>query len=684
MNRHFGQRRHMPMWTGILLAVIVASIPAPALSRTIQSAVVATAAADFSSGAHTVVSVDPVGGPRSVQSDLLPTVSDIMVAAYGKYFYRIERYQADNITKFDIAAPSTPIYQYSVLGGDETGSANPHAMIFLNDQKAYLLRYEKATAWIVNPSATTESAFKIGELDLSAYADSDGIPEMESGIIVNGKLFITLQRMDQNNGWVPSNTAYAAVFDTTTDTEIDTGIANSDGVKGIPLPVKNPGVIQYLSATNTVYLQGAGDYGSSWSGRDPDYSGGIVTIDPSTYAATLLVDDGDADSHPYGNISGMAIVSAGKGYLVGYAGWGDNTLYGFSPVTGAVTVPVHTDLAGKNIAGVQSGTYPDKNGMLWVCNQTDAQVIVLNTVDDTIDETIATNLSPIMVAFAETTADDSDGGYTVAANLWLKAVFQTPGGAVTLKWYQTGTDTNPSGDTVVSGYFYADPGDFAYGSMYNPEAFVKIYISTGGWANIVFNHVTVDPIDVYSAHGYVGTPQQSATITLDAVKVNHSYTGGVDGAVAKHSCAWHPSSARVPTTGRKRDAVGITRGAGADRWMPGCRHPVVGVGRRGGADRVCRRRRAPDPPRRAAPARGQPGAGHHRDHFRDRGRRCRPGRDLPRHLAAASLPEAGGGRFFRPGRPAGVVRGPPGHLRRRPAAGRHGALCHQRWATDRP
>ena len=34
------------------------------------------------------------------------------------------------------------------------------------------------TVWIVNPSATTSGEFKIGELDLSPYADSDGIPEM--------------------------------------------------------------------------------------------------------------------------------------------------------------------------------------------------------------------------------------------------------------------------------------------------------------------------------------------------------------------------------------------------------------------------------------------------------------------------------------------------------------------------
>jgi hypothetical protein len=162
--------------------------------------------------------------------------------------------------------------------------------------------------------------------------------------------------------------------------------------------------------------------------------------------------------------------------------------------------------------------------MLWICDQTDARVVVLNTADDSIDETLATNLNPLMVVFAETTQAD-DGGYTLAGDLWIKAVFQTPVGPVTLKWLEMGTDTTPTGDTVVSGYLYADPGDFAFGSMYNAEAFVKVYIASDGWANIVFNHVTVDDIDVYSAHGYDGAAQQSSTITLEAVKTDHTYTG---------------------------------------------------------------------------------------------------------------------------------------------------------------
>ncbi|MEZ4526539.1 MAG: hypothetical protein R2941_11525 [Desulfobacterales bacterium] len=56
--------------------------------------------------------------------------------------------------------------------------------------------------------------------------------------------------------------------------------ANDDGVKGIALPIRNIGAIQYLEENSSIYVQGVGDYGSSWSGRDPEYSGGIVRIDP--------------------------------------------------------------------------------------------------------------------------------------------------------------------------------------------------------------------------------------------------------------------------------------------------------------------------------------------------------------------------------------------------------------------
>ncbi len=65
----------------------------------------------------------------------------------------------------------------------------------------------------------------------------------------------------------------------------------------------------------------------------------------------------------------------------------------------------------------------------------------------------------------------------------------------------------------------------AYGSVYNPEVFVKVYIAANGWGNMVFNHVTVDGVEIMSAHNSSGSADQSGTATLSERLVEHQYTG---------------------------------------------------------------------------------------------------------------------------------------------------------------
>ena len=116
-------------------------------------------------------------------------------------------------------------------------------------------------------------------------------------------------------------------------------------------------------------------------------------------------------------------------------------------------------------------------------------------------------------------------GYNLTSELWANAVLETSAGDISLVWSMVGWDITPTGDQVISGYFYADPEDFAYGSLYNPEVFVKIYITTNGWCNIAFNHVTVDPVAIYTAHNYAGSANQSGTITIENRLAQHEYNG---------------------------------------------------------------------------------------------------------------------------------------------------------------
>ena len=63
-----------------------------------QTAVIATTAQDWSSGAHSIISVDPIGGPRSAQNSLAPSGSDLTVVSYDKYFYRIFSMTCHNVS----------------------------------------------------------------------------------------------------------------------------------------------------------------------------------------------------------------------------------------------------------------------------------------------------------------------------------------------------------------------------------------------------------------------------------------------------------------------------------------------------------------------------------------------------------------------------------------------------------
>jgi hypothetical protein len=376
-----------------------------------QKAVVATVAADYSSGALSVIDVDPIDGPRTYTNDLNPTLSDTRVVSYGSYFYRIESFMADNIAKFDIQDPTKPLWQYATMDADDTvTTGNPYDLVVASPDKAYLLRYGTTTAWIVNPQAASQEEFKIGTLDLSDYADADGLPEMNQGVIIDGKLFILMQRLNRDDSWKPQE-AYVAVFDTRTDTEIDTW-QGEGGLKGIRLPVKNPGDISYVTENKTLYVQGSGLLASSWSGIPAEYTGGIVSIDPDTYQTTMLVDDGSEQDHPYGNISGMLTVNATKGYFVGYQGFGNNTVYSFNPSTGEVQGAPVDLLKNISIPGMEAGGAVDTNGLAWVTDATNAQIVIVDPADDSVKETVPTNLNPNQIAFVTY----EDGALDITAN----------------------------------------------------------------------------------------------------------------------------------------------------------------------------------------------------------------------------------------------------------------------------
>jgi len=361
-----------------------------------NTAVVSTKAADFSGADIQLVTLDV---DYTVSSGTAPKdQSDYGIARFGEHFYHIGRFGIDTVAKYNFNSPSTPIYEYSTLQSPEDPTGNPSAMAFVSEQKAYITQYGNNKVLIVNPSAQTEAEFITGELDLSAYADSDanGASEANSAVIVDGKLFIVMQRLVSYSPAEPNVDAYIAVFDVNTDQEIDTDLNDApENRKGIKLNTRNPGKFFYRSDIG-LFLQSTGDAFYSFRGRQPGYTGGISKVNTDDYSVELIVDDGDADNHPYGFIYNLAIVDATNGYFVGYQSYQNYNLYHFNPSTGEVNaVSAYTSL---DISVLNS----DVLGNLWIGISDSAQPrIELIDGAKTLVETIGLNQNPGEIAFPE-------------------------------------------------------------------------------------------------------------------------------------------------------------------------------------------------------------------------------------------------------------------------------------------
>jgi len=182
--------------------------------------------------------------------------ADIQVATDGTSVYEIGAGLLDSISQFDVDSLEEN-YRYSVKGLDV--SANPQDIEFLNNNKAYVIRYDSSSLWIVNPSATTEEDFYLGEINLSAYGsyhsyDADSGVQMIDAEIVDGKLFVLLQRLQDASAPLD---AYVVVIDTESDTEISTG-QGADGFDGIRLDVGDTQRLFFNEETNDVMVIGRG------------------------------------------------------------------------------------------------------------------------------------------------------------------------------------------------------------------------------------------------------------------------------------------------------------------------------------------------------------------------------------------------------------------------------------------
>lgn len=326
--------------------------------------------------------------PSDIQTGLNSnTSSDVKINHYNQDFYLIYRYNANHITKYNTSAPTTPIWDCSTEGNDT--NSNPYQIIQVASDKAYVLRYGTGKVWIVNPSISNSSQcatdFKTGEIDLSSF-DDDGIPEMATGVYVNGKLYVGIQRLtyfspDQNSQVVVINTADNSIEQT------------------IDLSSHNIQKLQYVPALNALYAVSVGKY-AAWDGSAPaQYTGGVEKINLSDHSTQVVVDDNEDTQQ----ISDMAIINENKGYFINYASYQNNTLYQFNPQTGEILSEANgsfTPIAGLASQNLANLSINPQNQNLWI--GTTSGVTTVNTQTNTVEESlIDTQMNPTSMVFIE-------------------------------------------------------------------------------------------------------------------------------------------------------------------------------------------------------------------------------------------------------------------------------------------
>ena len=273
---------------------------------------------DFSTGSTAFLAANAA----EAEVNLLGIHSDAVGHYHDGRVYIVNRLGQDNILVLDAMDLRTPLAQFSVGNG-----ANPHDIEIVAPDKAYVTRYDAASLLIVNPQDGTE----LGDIDLSAFADADGLPEVSQIVRVGDRLYLSCQRLDRNGGWGPVDVSYLIVFDLATDTLVDVD-PDAEGVQGIALSVANPNSMAVIGEQIAVgVVVGFGDR-----------SGGVEIVDTATNRSLgLAVSEEDLG----GDITSMVLVDQNRGYAVVADENFANSVRPFELSSGTVDTPI------ENISG---------------------------------------------------------------------------------------------------------------------------------------------------------------------------------------------------------------------------------------------------------------------------------------------------------------------------------------------
>ncbi len=361
-----------------LAVVWIAAQSPPARAAQSHGYVVTT---DFSTGGLSAVTL----ATHAVAQDVASVYKDARVRWFGGLLYVVNRLGQDNIQVIDPAAGFATVKQFSTGNG-----SNPYDIAVVSPTRAYVALYHSARMLIVNPSTGAQ----LGSIDLSMFADADGLPEPDHIARYGRWLLVSLQRIDENHGFQPTDSSLVAVIDAVADTVVDVDPA-LPGKQAILLSRTNPSTAFAWDPVGRVFYLGCvGAYGV--------LDGGVVKIDPATFK-----DMGVAITEAAlgGDIADVEWHTATHGYAIVTDASFNASLVTWNPATGAKLATVF----GPN--GGLADCALDDRGELYLCDNsfsTPGLRVFSTATDAPLAGPLPTGLPPNSIVFDAYAGDALD------------------------------------------------------------------------------------------------------------------------------------------------------------------------------------------------------------------------------------------------------------------------------------
>lgn len=160
-------------------------------------AVLTTASDDYSVGALATVCLDDL----SVQDSLASIAGDAQVEVSEGAVWVLNRSSQNSLRRYEPGLWGAPTWEVSTGEG-----SNPQSVAVCGD-RVWVSRYESNSLLRLDPA----DGAVLGEVDLSTWADDDGLAELSDLVAVGDTLVVAAQQLDRDNGWLPAGGAVLAL-----------------------------------------------------------------------------------------------------------------------------------------------------------------------------------------------------------------------------------------------------------------------------------------------------------------------------------------------------------------------------------------------------------------------------------------------------------------------------------------